>query len=296
MRSAGVVRLTAALALLLLCLLPGWASAHARGQPTLLLETIVFHNETAARAHFGRICRYLEEQTGLHFKLVVAPDYLSASADLRRGDADLAYLSPLLSCWTQRWVPDVRYVATPRLTAEGSSYYHAVLISRDDSAAQLLEQVRGEALGLVNEESAAGYLFPLIRLMDLGIDPFDHFRKIYLLGTHQAVVEAVRQGSVAVGAAHERALGRDQQGLRILARSEPIPSSSLMASPFLAPAKFEAILAALLAPSYLEAVPGPEKSGRPSVYPDHGWQVLPDSMVDSPCRMASRLKEARKPR
>ncbi len=257
----------------------------------MVLEIPVFNDEDAALAHFGRVGEYLATRVGRPFKVVVAPDYPTASVDLRRGDADLAYLPPLLGCSTLRWMPDVTYVAS-RVSTDGA-FYEAVIVTAERGPIHTLEDARGVALGLVNEESAAGYLFPLAKILDLGLDPFTHFRKIYLLGTHKDAIRALARGSVAVAATHAEALSWwDENEIRVLARTDPIPSSSLMASPYLGDDLVQAIRAALLAPEYVTVVAG--RPDLPMAYHDKGWQMLPPDVVDSPCRLAQRLKEARK--
>lgn len=286
-------------ALLLMSMMPALSATRARAgeDGVLVLETTVFHSEERAREQFGRLKRYLEERTGLRFKLLIAPDYDTASQDVRRGDADLALLSPLLTCKTRRWVPDVRYVATTKISEEGS-YYDSVVFALADGPIRSLADARGEAIALVSEESSAGYLFPLAGLLARGIDPYRHFRKIYLVGTHKATVEALEQGSVAVAAAFPAALSETgpEDRFRILARSDKIPAASLMASPFFAEEHFEAIQAALLAPDYLERVFGGDADAEAArrAYPDYGWQLLPHEVVDAPCRVGERLREARK--
>ena len=222
----------------------------------------------------------------------MVPDYLSASADLRRGAADVAYLSPLLTCKTLRWDPEVRYLATARIKADGSSHYEAVVFARAEAGVTTLAEARGLPLGLVNEESAAGYHFPLARLVSLGIEPGRHFRKLYLLGTHQAVVSAVGAGTLPVGAAYGPALTEFGTGTNfvVLARSEPIPASSLLATPYAPASLIEALQGALRDPAYEDAVPG----AGALVYDDHGWQALAPGVVDAPCAVAARLRAAQK--
>ena len=280
---------------LVLALVLAASTAWASEGDVLVLETTVFHSEDRAREQFGKLRRYLESRTGIRFKLVIAPDYNTASQDVRRGGADLALLSPLLTCKTRRWVPDVRYVATTKIS-EAGSYYDSVVFTLADGPIRTLADARGEAIALVSEESSAGYLFPLAALLAQDIDPFHHFRKIYLVGTHQATVDALVQGNVAVAAAFPAALseGGPPERFRILSRSEKIPAASLMASPFLPAEQLEAIRAALLAPDYLEGVHGRHDGEEEPAYPDFGWQLLPEEVVDAPCRVGERLRDARK--
>ena len=224
----------------------------------------------------------------------MAPDYLSASEDLRRGAADVAYLSPLLACKTRRWDPDVQYLATSRANTEGAFQYRAILFVRAGSGITSLDDASGLALGLVNEESAAGYHFPLARILDLGLDPTTHFRKVYLLGSHKAVVAAVGAGTLHVGAAFDSAIDRYGEGLahEILEFTDPIPSSSLLAAPYVPPDVVERLRAALLDDAYVEKVT--EGAPREAIgpFPSLGWGLADDATVDAPCVMAGRVRAA----
>lgn len=260
----------------------------------LVLETTVFHDEATTQAHFARLRSFLEERTGRRYVLVMAPDYSTASEDVRRGDADLALLSPLLTCKTRRRIADVRYVATSRINEKGS-WYRSVVFTRADGPVRSLEEARGQAIALVSEQSAAGYLFPMDRMLQLGFDPFTHFRKVYLVGTHAAAVEAVALGSVPIAAAFRDALstGGPAERFRVLEESDRIPSASLLASPYLASDVVDAVRAALLLPEYREHVASPA-GGPGDAYADFGWQVIDDAVLDAPCAVEDHLRAARR--
>jgi len=268
---------------------------HAADRP-LVLETVVFRNEAAALEHFGRITRYLSERTGRRFKLVVAPDYLSASEDLRRGAADVAFLSPLLACKTRRWDPAIGYLATNRPSRGASPHYRAVIFARRTGGPADLAGAQGLALALVSEESAAGYHFPVARLLALGLHPETHFRKVYLLGTHQAVAAAVKGGSVPVGAVYEKALGAfgGSEEFRILEHTDPIPGSSLLTSPFLPARTVARLRDALVAPDYLDVVQQGGDADLPIAFPDFGWQAVDAEIMDAPCRTSATVREGLK--
>lgn len=276
-----------------LLLAPTALYAAPAGRP-LVLETVVFGDEAAARDHFGRVAGYLAEKTGRAFKLVVAPDYLSASEDLRRGAADLAYLSPLLVCKTRRWDPGIGYLAT-NLPREGSPHYRAVVFALRDGGPADLEAARGQAIALVSEESAAGYHFPLARLVDLGFRPASDFRKVYLLGTHEAVVGAVKSGTIPVGAVFDAALDPDggEERFRVLERSDPIPGSSLLTSPYVPKALAARLRDALMAPEYLETMRAGIAPGRTDMFAhwDFGWEPVDAAILDGPCVVSARVRD-----
>jgi hypothetical protein len=92
-----------------------------------------------------------------------------------------------------------------------------------------LQSLRGATLGMVDEQSASGYLMPRSMLREAGLDP-DVDVETRLYGRHRAVTDAVLSGEVAAGGAHANALKPPSleaaplyARLRVIATSRPIP-------------------------------------------------------------------------
>ncbi|MDD3342834.1 MAG: diguanylate cyclase [Sulfurospirillaceae bacterium] len=93
-----------------------------------------------------------------------------------------------------------------RIATLGNHYlgvYHqlfgSVILTRsNDTTITDYASLKGKILGAVDERSFGGYLLGLKTLLDNAIQKED-FKKITFLGTHNAVIQALREGSIDVG-------------------------------------------------------------------------------------------------
>lgn len=111
----------------------------------------------------------------------------------RRADAGLLSLFDYLYCAEVFGVEPIAQVmrAGDRVVQSGE------LVVQASSAVQTLEALRGKRLGYVDAYSITGFLLPAALLRDRGIavEPV-------WLGSHEAVLQAVRTGAVAAGATY----------------------------------------------------------------------------------------------
>ena len=118
---------------------------------------------------------------------------------LREGTIDVAWLPPIPFARLE-----AESVVRPLVCAErgGRDAYVAVLFARADSAIVELPDVRGKRVGWVDPLSTTGYIVPRIRLAVR----FPRGTKIFaaetFFGSHAAVVRAVLDGVVDVGASY----------------------------------------------------------------------------------------------
>jgi len=170
--------------------------------------------------------------------VVVASTYNELSGLVHRGDAQVAWLPPAVyvrSC--QRDGVELLLETIRR----GGSRFCSVLFVRADAPYQSIEDLKGEAVAWVDQNSCSGYLFPRISLVDQGIDPRTHFKRELVLGSHEAVVRAVEVGTAAIGATFidqepsENGKGSrpgwtsevDLDEMRSILVSEPIPADTI---------------------------------------------------------------------
>jgi phosphate/phosphite/phosphonate ABC transporter binding protein len=118
---------------------------------------------------------------------------------LRSGTIDVAWLPP---------IPFARLegeaVVRALVCAErgGSEAYVAVLFTRADSAVFALSDVRGKRVGWVDPLSTTGYVIPRMRLSVRFPEGSEIFGKETFYGSHAAVIRAVLDGVVDVGASY----------------------------------------------------------------------------------------------
>jgi phosphonate transport system substrate-binding protein len=185
------------------------------------------------------LCDALGRAVRANIRGYVAKSYAEVAFSFARGEADIGWLPPvpaLIGCAKGLLVP----IAVPVRNGREASF--SVVVSREGSAFRSLSDLAGAKVAWVDRDSAAGYVVPRARLITLGIDPSATFSSEQFLGSHMAVVEAVRDGRVDVGATFSSAAA----GLQVMEQIGPIPEDVLAVSTRLSPVMAESIQRALL--------------------------------------------------
>ncbi len=200
-----------------------------------LIARSVEHRETpAALDRFGA---QLAHEVGQPISLEVVPSYAALEQALMAGEAQLAWVPPILLADSD----DTRMVPLVTSLRGGASEYCSVLFVRSDSEVYTLQDLRGSTVAWVDRCSAAGYLLPRLHLVAEGLRLDNLFAGEQFLGSHDAVVRAVFDGSADVGAtyggppdsadADERSGFHDvdpRQPVRVIFRSGPVPSDAVV--------------------------------------------------------------------
>ncbi len=208
----------------------------AKEQESLKMVIIPSGTPLAEKEMWQPIVDYLAQEIGVPIELVVTTDYSTAIVALRTGDADIARLGPfsyVLAVKEARVVPIVYEVRK----STGLASYTSLIIARADSGFETLGDLEGATFAFVDVTSTSGYLVPMTILGDAGIDTESYFSTIQFAGSHDVVIQAVKVGSVDVGATNsnrwELALkeGVIEEGeLVIIAESGPIPTDPTVVS------------------------------------------------------------------
>jgi phosphonate transport system substrate-binding protein len=214
--------------------------------PTLGVEQV----ERIKRAE--PLAAYLERTLARPVRIVVEDSYAASLEALRTGRVDAAMLGELAALQAGAEGGVSRLVLP--VTADGQvPAYRCAIFARLDSGIRDLAGVRGARIGLVDTASASGYRMPRAMLREAGLDP-DKDVRTHLFGRHRAVVAAVLNGEVDVGATHSDALqppsparGAAYARLRVLATSRPIPRGPLVVRANLSTRLRRRLLEALLA-------------------------------------------------
>ena len=166
------------------------------------------------------------EQLRVPIRTKTGEDYEHVEEMLLSGQVDIALMSPYAYVRAKAKAPDIRVFATH--IAKGTESYGAYILTRDDSDVRTLNDLRGKSFGFVDQRSSSGWLFPISRMLDDGIDPLQEIEGRFY-GSHERVITAIVNGEVTAGATYDGALaeGRGRipgaKNLRVLARTERIP-------------------------------------------------------------------------
>lgn len=228
------------LGLVVLCLL----SACAPKEEVLTIATIPTEDsELTSREMHQPFLDYMEERTGMKVELLTVVDYSAVVEAMKYGHADIAKFGPLNYVQAAEEV-DLELLVVSVKPSSGTPFYKSFIISRVD-----LETLEGASFAYVDPGSMSGYGAPSVYIRDNGIQ----LGEIVFAGSHPAVIEAVKNGSVDAGAISDsRWLAALEAGvittdaLKVFAESDPIAAGPWVASADMDPELRNVILQAFL--------------------------------------------------
>ncbi len=187
----------------------------------------------------------LTERTGLTFRLHSTPEQDSVVDELCGGEIDFAivgtvsYLQANDRCGVRMLVRGVN--------DQGEDTYRAAIVTRNDAAFDGEEELRGLSFAFGSPNSTQGHLIPRLMLEEAGI-ALDDLRTYTFTSSHAETARAVTNGSFDAGGLQDT-LAFELAGyglVRILALSDPYPSSGIVAGPAVPEETVEIVRSALL--------------------------------------------------
>lgn len=165
--------------------------------PRLVFGLVPPPSFTGSDARVGSLLRAVSERAEVMLVQRHVDSYDHLAALVASGDLDVAWLPPILFARLQADGIVRALVVGERA---GRETYCSVLVARADSGIGTYTDLRGKRAGWVDPLSATGYVMPRIRLAAAGFDPTTMFASERFFGSHAAVVRAVIDGAVDVGA------------------------------------------------------------------------------------------------
>ena len=187
----------------------------------LRMVVIPSDDEVSTREKLQPFMTYLENGIGMKVELVTVVDYAAVVEAMKYGHADLARFGPLNYAQATEEA-DVEPLITAYKRKTGTAFYNSLIISRPD-----LEDLNGVDFAYVSPGSGSGYGAPYVYMQENDIE----LGEVVFAGSHPAVIEAVKNGSVDAGAIadnrwfvalEEGAVTEDE--VKIFATSDPIPN------------------------------------------------------------------------
>ncbi|MFN3565942.1 MAG: PhnD/SsuA/transferrin family substrate-binding protein, partial [Burkholderiaceae bacterium] len=179
-------------------------------------------------ARFRPLCDYLQEPSGAPIELQIAGTYEQQIADVAQGRVHLAYMGPTPYLRARARGTGLRLLAAEAI--DGVAAYRAAIVVRADSPLQSLAELRGRSVAFGNPISFGSFVVPRFMLMTAGVSLADlaYFRH---LQRHEQVALAVLHRDFDAGGLRldvvQPYLAR---GLRVLARSDPLPPHVIVAT------------------------------------------------------------------
>jgi phosphonate transport system substrate-binding protein len=227
------------------------------------------HGQTVdeIRGLYRPMLEWLGEEVDAEFVIVGSRGYSQITEMLANESIHLASISPTPFILAQARNPNVRMLVTELSLSlddsNSSPFYEAYLVThidRDDIDS--VDSMEGLRLGLVKKpESTSGYIYPAMYFSEHGVDYTEHFERVYFLGSHPRVTDAIIAGSIDVGATWDfnlkQAIKKHGDRFNIVSVIGTIPNLGIATNSSLPRDEADRIRAALLEiePVLLEGIP-----------------------------------------
>jgi phosphonate transport system substrate-binding protein len=207
------------------------------------LGVVSFYNPRLMYLKYQPLVDYLSEKTGRHWDLEVSAAYDLTVTNLCDGMVSAAYLGPFSYVRANELCHAVPVV---RLQTGGKATYQSYFMVREDSPLRRLEDLRGKRIGFGAPESTSSHLVPRAMLLKAGLVPGKDIICDYLLH-HERAARSTLVGDVDACAVRDIVGDKFlQRGLRILARSDPIPNFPFVIRPDAPPEVHDGLVRALV--------------------------------------------------
>jgi len=146
--------------------------------------------------------RYLEETLGRPVTLKTVTNYAAVTLALKRSNPEkeimISRFGPFEFVLANTQT-DVEALVRGVKKSTGKDAYYSLIVARKDSGIEELDELKGKKFAFVDIGSTSGYLIPkaVFGLTEMSEEDFG---KVYFAGSHEAVILAVKNGSVAAGA------------------------------------------------------------------------------------------------
>jgi phosphonate transport system substrate-binding protein len=181
-------------------------------------------------AAYDELAAYLSEKLGQPVKAVTLNTYENVLRDFEEKQVDAAFLGSLVSVLAMD-----RYGARVLLKPEQAnrvSSYRGLILVREDTPIQSVEQLRGKSLAVVRT-TYAGALFPVAELVRRGMYGSADAPKLVAAGTHDEAIAWLVAGRVDAAAVKDLRLEAYQAEhpaarFRTLTSCAPVPNNALV--------------------------------------------------------------------
>ena len=201
------------------------AATHAQGPLVLSIHPYLAATEIHKR--FSLLAEYLSKELGRPMTIHIENTYESHVNAVGTGEVDIAFMGPASYIKLTQ-----KYGKRPLLAAfetKGGRTFRGVIVVRKDSPIKTLSQLRGKKVAFGDVNSTMSYLVPRSMLLEAAID-LNQLGKIDFVGNHENIALGVLSGSFDAGALKEDVFKQyEQEGLRALAVSDPMPDHLFVA-------------------------------------------------------------------
>lgn len=194
------------------------------GKNTVKVAILPLYSAITLFDRFDPLMRYLTNQTGHEFKLVIPRDFEDFFDIIKRGQAEFSYSNPYIYIQLAEG-GHLSAFATTVMRSSGD-IFRGIIITHRESAIRTIEDLKGKNVMVVSYKSAGGFLAQKLFLLGHGIDVFKDL-KLREGKRQEEVILNVYRKAVDAGFVRESALDVlkeeiDLGKIRIVATTEYI--------------------------------------------------------------------------
>ncbi|MCP1676682.1 phosphonate transport system substrate-binding protein [Natronocella acetinitrilica] len=171
------------------------ASAWQDEYPSFRYGVQSVETQGAALTRYQGFDAYVQEKLGVDLDLYLSSEYAGVIQAIASGQIEVMDMGA--SGYAAAWIEtngNVEPLVVPQ-EEDGSIGYYAVMFVRADSDYESIEDLAGANFAWADPNSASGYLFPLVSLRGMGIEPEDHFGNVVFSGGHEQSIIGVLDGA-----------------------------------------------------------------------------------------------------
>src|SRR5918998_4655013 len=242
------------------------ASVEQQQEPPTAVTIAIQPTAQAAdiQAQGQQLEQFLEERTGYDIQIYVPLSYAGAVEALRFGQADVAFMSAWPSYLAVNRanasleLAEVREVITNDTLTNATNYF-SYWVTRPDSPANSLQDLRDMRAAFPSPRSTSGYVMPMYALVNQslvqvdpeeGVDPESFFSEVLFAGGYAQSWEALRNGvvdvSIIAGDVSEDLYFEVLNNTKVIHAQGPTPSHGVVFNNEIEPSVKDNIKAALL--------------------------------------------------
>lgn len=199
-------------------------------EDAMKLALLPLYSAVSLHEMFQPLAEYLAQVTGREFRLVIPKDFEEFVQIVREGQVDFSFQNPYVYLLLSRegHLKSLALTISPE-PEEPRQAFRGVILTRNDSHIQGLQDLQGKRIMIVSHKSAGGYWFQNILLrQELGVD-ISQEAELVEGKKHEEVILSLYRGDVEAGFVREAALFQardlvDMDQIKLLAKTAYYPN------------------------------------------------------------------------
>ncbi|MBF0431733.1 MAG: phosphate/phosphite/phosphonate ABC transporter substrate-binding protein [Fibrobacteria bacterium] len=214
--------------------------SHSESPPkTIYFAVLSLYDPYQTYQEFQPLIDYISREADVPIDFYFATGYLDAVKALGEGRAQLAYLGGITYLQARKYYHAIPLVQP--LNEEGQPFYHSLLIASEKSSIKSVFDLQNQKICFGSTLSTSGYWVPRYMLLQQK-SPFPEKQYCGYYPHHIDIIKSVINGECSAGFIKDVVIkNRSYTGIKVVLKSELIPSYPIVASPSLQPALREKI-------------------------------------------------------